>query len=141
MGDGRDNSGMVPTNAGLAGWTSPAVSGLRFCRWALTAIAGTSPWERMEPTALASCCDTQAFVAFFFITRMAFMAAIAFMAFMAFFFFMTRMAFIAGAASAAFFAFIAFMAFFFFMTRMAFMAGAAAAAFIARRIAAFFFPM
>merc|ERR1719182_73126 len=61
--------------------------------------------------------------AYFFIARMAFIAA---MAFMAFFFFITRMAFFAGAAAAAF---IARMAFFFFMTRMAFFAGAAFMAF------------
>merc|ERR1711881_444340 len=82
-------------------------------------------------------------LAYFFMARMAFIAGAAAAAFialrMAAFFFMTRMAFIAGAASAAFLAFMAFMAFFFFMTRMAFMAGAAAAAFIALRMAAFFF--
>merc|ERR1719191_605038 len=65
-------------------------------------------------------------LAYFFMARMAFMAAIAFMAF---FFFMTRMAFIAGAAAAAFIALR--MAAFFFMTRMAFMAAIAFIAFMA----------
>merc|ERR1719463_383450 len=68
-------------------------------------------------------------LAYFFMARMAFIAAIAFMAFMAFFFFMTRMAFIAGAAAAAFIALR--MAAFFFMTRMAFMAAIAFIAFMA----------
>merc|ERR1719321_570022 len=68
-------------------------------------------------------------LAYFFMARMAFIAAIAFMAFMAFFFFMTRMAFIAGAAAAAFIALR--MAAFFFMTRMAFIAAIAFIAFMA----------
>merc|ERR550514_319665 len=57
--------------------------------------------------------------AYFFIARMAFIAA---MAFMAFFFFITRMAFFAGAAAAAFIARMAFIA---AMAFMAFFAGAA----------------
>merc|ERR1719161_2304309 len=76
--------------------------------------------------------------AYFFIARMAFMAGAAAAAFMArmdliaAFFFMTRMAFMAGAAAAAFMARMDLMAAFFFMTRMAFIAGAAAAAFMER---------
>merc|ERR1719326_2003425 len=71
--------------------------------------------------------------AYFFMARMAFIAAIAFMDRMAAFFLITRMAFIAAIA------FIARMAAFFRMTRIAFIAGAAAFIAFIERMAAFFF--